>query len=387
MDGSDAIADWPLLNAMLNTACGASWVSLHHGGGVGIGYSIHAGMVAVADGTEMADRRLRAGAHRRSRHRRHAPRRRRVSDCHRDGQGARGRPPDDQRRSERSVPVLRNIGLLATCRPDGGPGRPPPHPECGGRVGGGNDPLGRARVGAAGGIRRWRTDGARGRLVVPGLVDCHTHLAFGGWRADEFEQRIQGRRLPRDRPRRRRHHVHGARDPRLPRRQELVAKASAALEGMRRLGVTTVECKSGYGLDLDTELRLLRVYRTLRRLATDPDRPHLSRRACRADRISRRPGGYLRPAARRDDPGSRRRRAGAVLRCVCGGHGLQRRRGAADLPRREGRRARPEAARRPAHRRRRRGAGRGGGRRSAPITWSAPRMPALPRWPRPAWWR
>ncbi len=57
-DGSDAIADWPLLNALLNTACGASWVSLHHGGGVGIGYSIHAGMVALADGTAMADRRL-----------------------------------------------------------------------------------------------------------------------------------------------------------------------------------------------------------------------------------------------------------------------------------------------------------------------------------------
>jgi urocanate hydratase len=57
-DGSDAIADWPLLNAMLNTACGASWVSLHHGGGVGIGYSIHAGMVCVADGSDSADRRL-----------------------------------------------------------------------------------------------------------------------------------------------------------------------------------------------------------------------------------------------------------------------------------------------------------------------------------------
>ncbi len=57
-DGSDAIADWPLLNAMLNTACGASWVSLHHGGGVGIGYSIHAGMVCVADGTDVGARRL-----------------------------------------------------------------------------------------------------------------------------------------------------------------------------------------------------------------------------------------------------------------------------------------------------------------------------------------
>jgi len=57
-DGSDAIADWPLLNALLNTACGASWVSIHHGGGVGIGYSIHAGMVVVADGTENAGERL-----------------------------------------------------------------------------------------------------------------------------------------------------------------------------------------------------------------------------------------------------------------------------------------------------------------------------------------
>jgi urocanate hydratase len=57
-DGSDAIADWPILNALLNTACGASWVSLHHGGGVGIGYSIHAGMVIVADGTRSGGLRL-----------------------------------------------------------------------------------------------------------------------------------------------------------------------------------------------------------------------------------------------------------------------------------------------------------------------------------------
>jgi urocanate hydratase len=58
-DGSDAIADWPILNALINTAGGASWVSVHHGGGVGIGYSIHAGMVIVADGTEDAERRLK----------------------------------------------------------------------------------------------------------------------------------------------------------------------------------------------------------------------------------------------------------------------------------------------------------------------------------------
>lgn len=58
IDGSDAIADWPLLNALLNTAAGASWVSIHNGGGVGIGYSLHAGMVVVADGTDGATRRL-----------------------------------------------------------------------------------------------------------------------------------------------------------------------------------------------------------------------------------------------------------------------------------------------------------------------------------------
>src|SRR5579864_9288773 len=57
-DGSDAIADWPILNALINTACGASWVSVHHGGGVGIGYSLHAGMVVVADGSPEAAARL-----------------------------------------------------------------------------------------------------------------------------------------------------------------------------------------------------------------------------------------------------------------------------------------------------------------------------------------
>lgn len=59
LDGSDAVADWPILNALINTAGGASWVSLHHGGGVGMGYSIHAGMVIVADGTNEAEQRLK----------------------------------------------------------------------------------------------------------------------------------------------------------------------------------------------------------------------------------------------------------------------------------------------------------------------------------------
>jgi urocanate hydratase len=57
-DGSDAIADWPLLNALINTASGATWVSIHHGGGVGIGRSIHAGQVSLADGTALAAEKL-----------------------------------------------------------------------------------------------------------------------------------------------------------------------------------------------------------------------------------------------------------------------------------------------------------------------------------------
>ncbi len=62
-DGSDAIADWPILNALINTAGGASWVSFHHGGGVGMGYSLHAGMVIVCDGTQAAERRLKRVLH------------------------------------------------------------------------------------------------------------------------------------------------------------------------------------------------------------------------------------------------------------------------------------------------------------------------------------
>ena len=57
-DGSDAVSDWPLLNALLNTASGATWASLHHGGGVGMGFSQHSGVVIVCDGTEESDKRL-----------------------------------------------------------------------------------------------------------------------------------------------------------------------------------------------------------------------------------------------------------------------------------------------------------------------------------------
>ena len=93
-DGSDAIADWPLLNALVNTAAGASWVSIHHGGGVGIGRSIHAGMVCVADGTRPRRREARARADRRPGHGRDPPRRRGLRPRRRGGRGARGAGPD-----------------------------------------------------------------------------------------------------------------------------------------------------------------------------------------------------------------------------------------------------------------------------------------------------
>jgi imidazolonepropionase len=103
---------------------------------------------------------------------------------------------------------------------------------------------------------------AGGGLVVPGLVDCHTHLAFGGWRAEEFEQRLLGRSYLEIAA------AGGgiARTMRLTRAasdEELAARATGFLRGMLSLGVTTVECKSGYGLDRDHELRLLRLYRRL----------------------------------------------------------------------------------------------------------------------------
>ena len=88
-DGSDAIADWPLLNALVNTASGASWVSIHHGGGVGMGRSIHAGQVCVADGIGARGAEARTGADQRPRHGRHPPRRRRLRTRHRGGRRAR----------------------------------------------------------------------------------------------------------------------------------------------------------------------------------------------------------------------------------------------------------------------------------------------------------
>jgi imidazolonepropionase len=156
--------------------------------------------------------------------------------------------------------VLGSIGQLATCRAEGGQGEIHLIPD--------------AAVAWDNGVISWvgperelperykegeRVD-AGGRLVIPGLVDCHTHLAFGGWRADEFTQRIQGRTYL---------EIAKAgggiastvRQTRAAGEEELLARAHCFLRDMLALGVTTVECKSGYGLDEATELKLLRLYR------------------------------------------------------------------------------------------------------------------------------
>jgi imidazolonepropionase len=100
------------------------------------------------------------------------------------------------------------------------------------------------------------------RLVIPGLIDCHTHLCFGGWRGDEFEMRLQGRSYQEIAAA-----GGGIRSTVAATREEssqqLAEKARKALKGMLELGVTTVECKSGYGLEKLTELKQLKIYRDL----------------------------------------------------------------------------------------------------------------------------
>lgn len=158
--------------------------------------------------------------------------------------------------------LLENIAQLATCRAEGAQGEI--HAIANAALVWDGDTI--VWVGARRELppayREAETLDAGGGLVVPGLVDCHTHLAFGGWRADEFEQRLLGRSYL---------DIAAAgggiaRTMRLTRaasEAELVERSTAFLHEMLRLGVTTAECKSGYGLDRAHELALLRVYRTL----------------------------------------------------------------------------------------------------------------------------
>jgi len=160
------------------------------------------------------------------------------------------------------VRILRNIGVLATCRATGGQGE--------------IHVIEQAALVWQDDLILWvgreeelplvhetaESEDAGGRLVIPGLVDCHTHLAFGGWRAEEFERRLQGETYL-EIARSGGGIASTVRATRAASADELVSRAKAALAQMRQLGVTTVECKSGYGLDEPTERKLLEVYRRL----------------------------------------------------------------------------------------------------------------------------
>jgi imidazolonepropionase len=162
------------------------------------------------------------------------------------------------------MPVLTNIGVLATCRDEGGQGAIHAIPQAA-LAWRGTDI---AWVGPADALpHEYRDDeriDAQGRLVVPGLVDCHTHLAFAGWRADEIEARMCGRTYQ---------ELAAAGGgiartvaaTRAAGTDALVDRCASWLAQMARLGVTTVEAKSGYGLDVDNEIRLLEVYAALRK--------------------------------------------------------------------------------------------------------------------------
>jgi imidazolonepropionase len=160
------------------------------------------------------------------------------------------------------VKVLVNIGQLATCRAEGGQGDIHLIPDAalawheGAIVW-----VGVERELPAAYRRSERVD-AGGALVIPGLIDCHTHLAFGGWRENEFVQRIQGRSYL-EIARGGGGIASTVRDTRAASEDQLVQRATGFLREMLALGVTTVECKSGYGLSEDDELKLLRVYQRL----------------------------------------------------------------------------------------------------------------------------
>src|SRR5215211_715780 len=157
--------------------------------------------------------------------------------------------------------VLANIGQLAACRAEGGQAQAHliDRAALAWDTGGTISWVGvESELPAEYRSAEWLDAGKR--LVVPGLVDCHTHLAFAGWRADEFVERCRGASYA-DIAARGGGILRTVRQTREATEDELFARCRGFLAAMVRRGVTTVECKSGYGLTPDDELKLLRVYR------------------------------------------------------------------------------------------------------------------------------
>lgn len=160
------------------------------------------------------------------------------------------------------MPVLRNVGFLATCRPGGGQGEVHPVRDAALAWRGGEVVWIGPDAELPSDLEGLPSLDAGGRTVVPGLVDCHSHLAFGGWRADEFTRRIQGESYG-EIARSGGGIMSTVRATRAASEEELIDRCRGFLREMTSLGVTTVEAKSGYGLTLEEELKLLRVYRAL----------------------------------------------------------------------------------------------------------------------------
>lgn len=161
-----------------------------------------------------------------------------------------------------AMQVLVNIGNLVTCAPEGGQNAI--HTCSDAALVWENDTVLWAGPQHAlpAAFKQADTLDAQGMLVIPGLVDCHTHLAFGGWRTDEFEMRALGRPYL-DIAKAGGGIAASVAGTRAASENALYEKARGFLDEMMALGVTTVECKTGYGLTLEDELKVLRVYRRL----------------------------------------------------------------------------------------------------------------------------
>jgi len=159
--------------------------------------------------------------------------------------------------------ILKNISILYTCRDEGV--QPDVHPIENAAVVWMDDKI--EWVGKESEIPEKYRSGmsfdAGGNMVVPGLVDCHTHLCFGGWRADEFEMRIQGQSYL-DIAKAGGGILSTVKATRTASEDELYEKAYGLLKKIQQQGVTAIECKSGYGLSLEDELKQLRVYKRLK---------------------------------------------------------------------------------------------------------------------------